>query len=271
MDREALEHSLVRRLLDHVEQGTTDLADDRPRGARRRATRRPTASPRRSTSCSSGSRSCSACRAPCPRPGSYRHRRPVRHAGAGDAGHRRAGAGHGQRLPPPRRAGRRRQRRGPALHLPVPRLGVRHRGHASSGPAGRRRLRGDVPRGEGPGRAAGRRGLRAGGRPPAPGAARRHRRLPRPRPRRASSPCSTSPTGSRTPSAHVHPVGANWKVTLDTFRENYHFDYLHRTRWRTTRTAASSPSTRSGATCATARPSARSTSCVTGPRTSGAT
>jgi choline monooxygenase len=27
---------------------------------------------------------------------------------------------------------------------------------------------------------------------------------------------------------HVHPVGANWKVTLDTFRENYHFDYLHK-------------------------------------------
>src|SRR5262245_5388866 len=29
--------------------------------------------------------------------------------------------------------------------------------------------------------------------------------------------------------AHVHQVNANWKVTLDTFRENYHFDYLHRT------------------------------------------
>jgi choline monooxygenase len=28
---------------------------------------------------------------------------------------------------------------------------------------------------------------------------------------------------------HVHPVGANWKVTLDTYRENYHFDHLHRT------------------------------------------
>ena len=28
--------------------------------------------------------------------------------------------------------------------------------------------------------------------------------------------------------AHVHHVEANWKVTLDTFRENYHFDYLHR-------------------------------------------
>ncbi|MBO0854517.1 MAG: aromatic ring-hydroxylating dioxygenase subunit alpha [Nocardia sp.] len=27
---------------------------------------------------------------------------------------------------------------------------------------------------------------------------------------------------------HVHPVAANWKVTLDTFRENYHFRYLHR-------------------------------------------
>ena len=26
----------------------------------------------------------------------------------------------------------------------------------------------------------------------------------------------------------MHPVGANWKVTLDTYRENYHFDYLHR-------------------------------------------
>jgi phenylpropionate dioxygenase-like ring-hydroxylating dioxygenase large terminal subunit len=27
---------------------------------------------------------------------------------------------------------------------------------------------------------------------------------------------------------HVHGVNANWKVTLDTFRENYHFDHLHR-------------------------------------------
>ena len=28
---------------------------------------------------------------------------------------------------------------------------------------------------------------------------------------------------------HVHRVNANLKVTLDAFRENYHFDYLHRT------------------------------------------
>jgi phenylpropionate dioxygenase-like ring-hydroxylating dioxygenase large terminal subunit len=27
---------------------------------------------------------------------------------------------------------------------------------------------------------------------------------------------------------HTHPVAANWKVTLDTFRENYHFKFLHR-------------------------------------------
>lgn len=27
---------------------------------------------------------------------------------------------------------------------------------------------------------------------------------------------------------HVHHVKANWKVTLDTFRENYHFNFLHR-------------------------------------------
>ncbi|MEX5631793.1 aromatic ring-hydroxylating oxygenase subunit alpha [Parafrankia sp. FMc2] len=27
---------------------------------------------------------------------------------------------------------------------------------------------------------------------------------------------------------HVHRVAANWKVTLDTFRENYHFNYLHK-------------------------------------------
>jgi phenylpropionate dioxygenase-like ring-hydroxylating dioxygenase large terminal subunit len=27
---------------------------------------------------------------------------------------------------------------------------------------------------------------------------------------------------------HVHPVAANWKVTLDTYRENYHFNFLHR-------------------------------------------
>ncbi len=28
---------------------------------------------------------------------------------------------------------------------------------------------------------------------------------------------------------HLHPVKANWKVTLDTYRENYHFDRLHKT------------------------------------------
>ncbi|OAA26910.1 Rieske (2Fe-2S) domain-containing protein [Frankia sp. EI5c] len=32
---------------------------------------------------------------------------------------------------------------------------------------------------------------------------------------------------------HIHEVAANWKVTLDTFRENYHFNYLHRKTLRT--------------------------------------
>src|SRR5690606_22023755 len=27
---------------------------------------------------------------------------------------------------------------------------------------------------------------------------------------------------------HVHRVPANWKVTLDTYRQNYHFDHLHK-------------------------------------------
>ena len=27
---------------------------------------------------------------------------------------------------------------------------------------------------------------------------------------------------------HAHPVAANWKVTLDTYRENYHFNFLHK-------------------------------------------
>jgi phenylpropionate dioxygenase-like ring-hydroxylating dioxygenase large terminal subunit len=27
---------------------------------------------------------------------------------------------------------------------------------------------------------------------------------------------------------HAHQVNANWKVTLDTYRENYHFNHLHR-------------------------------------------
>ncbi|MBO0728201.1 MAG: Rieske 2Fe-2S domain-containing protein [Acidimicrobiaceae bacterium] len=28
---------------------------------------------------------------------------------------------------------------------------------------------------------------------------------------------------------HTHRVSSNWKATLDTYRENYHFNYLHRT------------------------------------------
>jgi phenylpropionate dioxygenase-like ring-hydroxylating dioxygenase large terminal subunit len=31
---------------------------------------------------------------------------------------------------------------------------------------------------------------------------------------------------------HSHPVAANWKVTLDTYRENYHFNFLHKNTLR---------------------------------------
>src|SRR4029077_18847865 len=85
---------------------------------------------------------------------------------------------------------------------------------------------------------------------------------------------------------HIHEVGANWKVTLDTYRENYHFDFLHRDtlasyaygggpptppRSQATPTAGSSPPTPSGHTSATAPPSDRSTSSGIDPRRSGET
>ena len=70
----------------------------------------------------------------------------------------------------------------------------------------------------------------------------------------------------------MHPVGANWKVTLDTYRENYHFDYLHRNTLKDVRLrrrahlrrVRSAPAQLLGA-------SARSTSCAACPRRSGAT
>jgi choline monooxygenase len=37
-----------------------------------------------------------------------------------------------------------------------------------------------------------------------------------------------APHGAGHGEPHVHEVAANWKVTLDTFRENYHFNFLHR-------------------------------------------
>ena len=84
-----------------------------------------------------------------------------------------------------------------------------------------------MPGGEGPRRAAGRRGLRplVGGLRPGPdidideylgpGLAGELAEL---------DFADWTPYGE----THVHPVGANWKVTLDTYRENYHFPYLHK-------------------------------------------
>ena len=68
----------------------------------------------------------------------------------------------------------------------------------------------------------GRRGLRPRRRMPASWAADRHRRVPRPRPRRRAGRARVRRLDPlrRDPRP---PVGANWKVTLDTYRENYHF------------------------------------------------
>ena len=134
------------------------------------------------------------------------------------------------------------------------------------GAARRRRVRRHVPRGEGPRRAAGHRGLRP-------------RRRAGCAPARRSTSTTTSAPGLADELAlldfatwkpygepHVHPVGANWKVTLDTFRENYHFtvpapDDARRVRLR----RRAHVRRRSGRTCATARRCARSTSCADRP------
>ena len=89
------------------------------------------------------------------------------------------------------------------------------------------RVRGHVHRRQGPDRAAGRRGLRADRRAAAagpeididgylgPGLTDELAML---------DFADWAPYGE----PHVHKVAANWKVTLDTFRENYHFNFLHR-------------------------------------------
>ena len=131
VDREALEHGLVRRLLDHIEHGTTDLAEASARGTGRhlhvtRALRRRGGGPLPGPP----ARALPVGRA-APA-GQLPHRRPVRHAGPPHPRHRRAGPGDGQRLPPPwgrvvDGAGER-----PPIHVPVPRVDLRPRGHGSS-------------------------------------------------------------------------------------------------------------------------------------------
>ena len=129
MDKEALEHSLVRRLLDHIEHHTTDMAED-VLEVPARPTPRVLISSGSSTSSSGRLRSGPL---PVRRRSPARDvtdRRLVRHPRLVDPGQRRQSAGDGKRLPPSRRAGGRRRRANAALHLSVPRLGVRPRGRA---------------------------------------------------------------------------------------------------------------------------------------------
>ncbi len=109
MDREALEHSLVRRLLDHIENHTTDMADEVYEVPAEAYTSRAhfeqelevlfNGSPL--VLCLSGS---------LPAAGHLPDRGPLRHARARDQRRRGKGAGHGEHVPSPRGSGRRRQR-----------------------------------------------------------------------------------------------------------------------------------------------------------------
>ena len=226
MDREALEHGLVRRLLDHIEQGTTDMADavlEIPADAY--------TSPERLAAevdalflghplvlCLSGA---------VPEPGSYRtvdlFGTPVVvtrdgegrvHALANVCRHRGVrvvdGSGQARRFTCP-------------FHAWVYDIEGRLVGVPAAASFGEvcREERGlvDLPVAEGYGLVVGR--LRPG--PPVDVDAYLGPDL--------ASELAMLDFADWQPytDPHVHAVGANWKVTLDTFRENYHFDYLHRT------------------------------------------
>jgi phenylpropionate dioxygenase-like ring-hydroxylating dioxygenase large terminal subunit len=226
VDREALEHELVRRLLDHIEQGTTDLADavlEVPADTYISVTRyeeelevlfrgHPL------VFCLSGA---------LPRPGSYRAvdlcGTPVlltrdgegkAHAMANVCRHRGVrvvdGAGDARRFTCPFHAWTY-DNTGRLIGLPV--------AEAFEGMCRDDKGLVELPVAEGCGLVVG--GLRPG---PAldidaylgPGLADELAML---------DFADWEPYGE----PHVHRVQANWKVTLDTFRENYHFDHLHRT------------------------------------------
>ena len=226
MDREALEHGLVRRLLDHIENGTTDLADSVLEVPADSYT-----SPERLAEevdalflgqplvlCLSGA---------LPRPGSYRTvdlcGTPVLVTRAAD-GRVRAmanvcrhrgvrvvdGAGEARRLTCP-------------FHAWVYDLEGKLVGVPAAGNFGDvcREEKGlvELPVTEGYGLVVGR--LRPG--PPVDIDAYLGPDLA------AELAMLDFADWEPYTDAHVHRVGANWKVTLDTFRENYHFDYLHRT------------------------------------------
>jgi choline monooxygenase len=230
VDKESLDHSLVRRLLDHIENGTTDLADEVLETPATHYT-----SPERLAEeldvlflahplvlCLSGS---------LPNPGSYRtvdmcgtpvlvtrDRDGQAHAFANACRHRGVrvvdGAGETRRFTCPFHAWSY-DIQGHLVGMPV----------ASAFEGMCREDKGlvELPVAEGYGLVVGR--LRPG--PPVdvdeflgPELAHELALL---------DFAGWEPYGDQ----HVHRVEANWKVTLDTFRENYHFDFLHRDTLRT--------------------------------------
>jgi phenylpropionate dioxygenase-like ring-hydroxylating dioxygenase large terminal subunit len=226
MDREALEHSIVRRLLDHIEHGTTDLADDVLEVPADTYTSRERYEDEVEllfrdyplVLCLSGA---------LPRPGSYRAvdlcGTPVLltrdsdgrvHAMANVCRHRGVrvvdGGGDARRFTCPFHAWVY-DLEGHLVGMPV--------AGAFEGMCREEKALVELPVAEGHGLVVGR--LRPG--PDVdvdaylgPGLADELAML---------DFADWEPHGE----PHVHAVGANWKVTLDTFRENYHFDHLHRT------------------------------------------
>jgi phenylpropionate dioxygenase-like ring-hydroxylating dioxygenase large terminal subunit len=225
MDREALEHSLVRRLLDHLEQGTTDMADDLLQLPADLYTSATHAADEHEALflgeplvlCLSGA---------LPGPGSYRtvdlagtpvlltrdQQGKVR-AMANVCRHRGVrvvdGCGEAKRFTCPFHAWVYDQT-GALVGVPT--------AHAFEGMPRDEKGLVELPVAEGYGLIVGR--LRPG--PPididaylGPELAGEYAML---------DFADWTPHGE----SHVHPVGANWKVTLDTYRENYHFNYLHR-------------------------------------------
>lgn len=226
MDRRSLEHSLVRRLLDHVEQGTTDMAEDclevlsetYVSEERHLEERDVLFFDHPIVLCMSGA---------LPRPGSYlaiemcgtpllltRDREGRVHSMLNSCRHRGVkvadGKGDAARFVCPFHAWTY-DSKGGLVGLPVAR--------AFAGMCREDKGLIQLPVDEGHGVVVGR--LRPG--PPVdiddylgPALAQELSLLELDKWEPFSEP-------------HVHSVGANWKVTLDTYRENYHFDVLHKT------------------------------------------
>ena len=227
MDRQALEHGLTRRLLDHIDAGSTDFAPDileLPTDiyseARHAEEVEVLFRGQPLVLCLSGA---------LPGPGTYR---TVDLCGTpvlltrNDDGTVRAIANvcrhRGVRVVDGAGAG---ATASPARSTPGPTTSTAELVAVPDG----RGVRGHVPGRQGAGASC--RSPRATGWSSGrlrPGTGDRHRRLPRARAGRRAGDARLRRLGAVRRDRTSTRSRANWKVTLDTFRENYHFSFLHR-------------------------------------------